>query len=208
MQKAAQKSPWLLAFRAVDRSTRSFWILVGILFGAALYFGVNAESQRRAAQQAKVALATGQIVRLGRVIDGDTVTVLTEAGDSVPVRILGIKAFDAKGDKDPTTRFGVEAVRALGKALEGKPVRVLLNDPPRDSHGRTIAQLYVDDEDVALSLVERGVVLVYSVYPFPAMSIYLQAQAAARADRKGLWADAETAHRAEWLMADWRRRAE
>lgn len=179
-----------------------------MLLGASLYFGLNAESQRRASLRTRVSLSTGQIVRLERIIDGDTLTVQTEAGDTVPVRLLGIKSFSSQGQKDPTTRYGAMAEAELERICGDKPIRVLLNDPPQDKHGRTLAQLYVDDEDIALSLVKEGLTLVYTVYPFAAMSFYLQEQAAAQADQRGLWRDPAIVRRAEWLIAEWRRQAQ
>jgi micrococcal nuclease len=189
----------------VDRGTRLFWALVVALLGASVYFGVNAEARRRSVQRSDATVSTGDIVRLSRVIDGDTVLVTSQDGANVAVRLLGIKAFAVTGDRDPTVHFGRAAVAELSAMLEDKPLRVLLNDPPRDKHGRTLASLYVDDRDVALTLVSRGMVLVYSVYPFPSMSLYLQAQATARAERKGLWGEPVVAARADLLTQQWRR---
>ena len=39
---------------------------------------------------------------------------------------------------------------------DGQALRVLLNNPPRDRHGRTLANLYVGDDDLGLTLVSRG----------------------------------------------------
>lgn len=189
----------------MDRGTRVFWGLVVALLGASAYFGANAEHRRREVQRGEASVSTGAIVRLSRVVDGDTVLVQTDAGGSVAVRILGIKSFDPSGDKDPSARAGQAAVAALRKMLEDKPIRVLLNAEPKDKHGRTIATLFVDDKDVGLTLLKQGLVMAYPVFPFPALTIYLEEQEAARADRRGLWADAEAARRADLLLAEWRK---
>jgi len=187
----------------MDRVTLIFWGVIGVLFSASLFFGLNAESQRRAIRHIGGDLENGDVVRLERVIDGDTVTVLKDKSPPATVRILGIKSFDAKVEKDAAAVFGREAVDELSRLMANRPVRVMLNTPPKDSRGRFLATLYVNDRDLGLELVKQGLVLVYSVYPFPSMSIYLQEQELARAKRKGLWADREVKSRAINLITSW-----
>lgn len=192
----------------MDRGTRVFWGLVVALLGASAYFGAHAEQRRRKVQESEASVSTGAVVRLARIVDGDTVVIQTADGGSVAVRILGVKSFSPAGDKDPTAHVGQNAVTALGKMLEDKPIRVLVNADPKDKHGRTIATLFVDNRDVGLEMIKQGLVLAYPVYPFPAMTIYLQEQEAARAARRGLWAEADVARRADLLLAEWRRGSE
>lgn len=191
----------------MDRGTRSFWLLVVVLLAASAVFGFGAEGRRRQVQTSEASLATGDVVGLSEVVDGDSL-VVEKAGQRVAVRLIGIKAFDPKDDPGETSRFGRQAVSELTRLLEDKPIRVLLHDPPTDSHGRTLAELFVDDQDVALDMVKRGLVLVYTVYPFGSMSMYLQEQAKAKADRVGLWSEPSVARRAELLSREWSRTSE
>jgi endonuclease YncB( thermonuclease family) len=89
-----------------------------------------------------------------------------------------------------------------------RPVRVVLNATPKDRHGRFLATLYADDQDVGLGLVRQGLALVYTVYPFPAMQFYLQEQDLARAGRRGLWASEEVSDRALALSREWQRQTQ
>jgi len=187
----------------VDRGTRVFWLLLTCLLGASLFFGVSAESRRRAVQRSQATLATGDIVQLSKVVDGDTVLVDNADKQSVAVRILGIKSFEDHPARDVSSRFGAAAEQAMKKLMQDKPVRVLLNNPPQDKHGRTLAELFVGGRNVGLELVRRGLVMVYTVYPFPSMSLYLQAQETARAERRGLWGDEAVAKRADLLGRQW-----
>lgn len=187
----------------MDRINIVFWGVIGILFTASAFFGLNAENQRRAIHHVGGKLENGDVVRLEQVIDGDTVLVSKENTPPTTVRILGIKAFAAKVEKDPASVFGKVAVEELSRQMKGHPVRVMLNSPPKDSRGRFLATLYVNDRDIGLDLVNRGLVLVYSVYPFPAMPIYLHEQELARAKRKGLWGDQEVKTRAISLITSW-----
>ena len=124
------------------------------------------------------------------------------------VRSRGVVVgVDRVGQANALAAHGEAGKNALERALEDKPIRVLLGTPPKDKHGRALATLYVDDEDVGLRLVRTGHVLVYTAYPFPGMQRYLDAQAQAKSERKGLWADDAAAARAEALLAIWRKEA-
>ncbi len=187
-----------------DIKTRLFWGSIVVLLGASLFYGVGAERMRRSALGDGGKIENGSLVRLVRVIDGDTVVVAAEGQTSATVRILGIKAFDANVEKDVVTPFAHGAVETLRRLMADKLVRVLLHTTPKDRFGRFIATLYADDQDIGLRLVKEGLVLVYTVYPFPAMSLYLQEQELARAERRGLWASDEATSRALALIHAWR----
>jgi hypothetical protein len=126
----------------VEAGTRFFWLLIAALLGAAAYFGLNAESRRRAVQTSQATLESGAVVQLQRVVDGDTLLV-DAAGQTVVVRLLGIKAFPTLPERDPVARFGKAAADDLRRLTENQPLRVLLHEPPKDRHGRTLAELFV-----------------------------------------------------------------
>ena len=190
---------------SVDVKNTLFWLLVASLLGAAGYFGFNAEARRRQVQQSAAAVQDDEVVALATVVDGDTVVVKKQDGATVAIRLLGIKAFDPQREKDAASRFGKAATDALGELMDDKPVRVALARTPTDQHGRTLAELYSDGQNVGLTLVERGLVVVYTLYPFEVMQDYLQRQAVARAQRRGLWRDPGVAERADLLEREWRR---
>ncbi|MHC1725668.1 MAG: thermonuclease family protein [Syntrophobacteraceae bacterium] len=186
-----------------DLQSVLFWGCIAVLLGASLFYGLNAESMRRSMFRNEGKVDSGNIVTLSNVIDGDTVRVVQEGQQPVSIRILGIKAFEASIAKDVVAPYGQAAVDTLQRMMGNKPVRVLLHSTPKDRYGRYIATLYVDDQDIGLRLVKEGLAMVYTVYPFPAMSLYLQEQELARAGRRGLWANAEVASRALGLIREW-----
>jgi len=190
----------------VEQGTRIFWGLVALLFAASAYFGVSAERERVALHRERISLSSGDIVRLARVIDGDTI-VVEKGGETAVVRILGIKSFEVRSPNDPATRYGKAAVDGIAKMLEGRSVRILLHSTPKDGHGRTLATLFIGGQDVGLDLVKRGLVLVFTVYPFPAMSLYLEQQGAAASSQRGLWKSDEVSRRARALAIEWQRKA-
>ncbi len=189
----------------MDRSTTTFWSIIMVLFVASAFFGVSVVRQRIGLHRAPGKLESGDLVRLATVVDGDTVVVEKEGSENVTVRILGIKAFESKIEHDVVATFGRAAEDALKRIGEAGPLRVLLNNPPKDDRGRTLAILYSGDQDIGLWLVGEGLVLVYTVYPFPAMTLYLNAQDQARAANRGLWADNEARARADGLIREWHR---
>lgn len=184
-----------------------FWSLVALLFGASLWFGLGAQAERRALTQVLAALQTGDLVTLGKVVDGDTVQVRKDGQDAGLVRLLGIKSFSTRVEKDAAAEFGRAAEEELRRLGDGQSLRVMLHTPAKDKYGRTLATLYADEQDVGLELVRRGLALVYTVYPFPSITLYAQEQARARAERRGLWAHPEAAGKAEAMIAEFRTRA-
>ncbi len=185
-----------------------FWGCIVALLSASAFYGVSVERQRRELRGTEGRIETGSIVRLVRVIDGDTLQVSQQGQEPALVRILGIKAFNAKIEKELEAPYGHAAMDVLERITKDRNIRVLLHNPPKDRYGRYLAMLYVDDQDVGLRLVREGLVLVYTVYPFPGMAFYLQEQELARAGRRGFWANAEMTAYASALMREWQGRQE
>ncbi len=186
----------------MERGTTLFWALIVVLLGTAAFHGAKAERLRRELQTATATIATGDSVTLSKVLDGDTVLVTTSTGDTVTVRLVGVKAFDPN-TRDEAGPIGQAAEQALARKLADRPIEVELAEPPKDSHGRTLATLLVNGEDAALALVREGMTLVYTRYPFPEMATYLKEQEVARAERRGLWADPRMVTRADGLAREW-----
>ena len=188
----------------MDRPTFAFWAVIVMLIGASAFYGINAEKQRRSVQSAGGKIESGDLVRLIKVVDGDSVVAAREGQTPVTIRLVGVKAFDAKVEKDVVTPFAQAAIETLQRSMADRPIRVLLNTTPKDKHGRYLATLFADDEDIAIRLVRQGLVLVYTIYPFPAMQSYLQEQEQARAGRRGLWSNNAVSERALALIREWR----
>lgn len=190
----------------MDRITLAFWSLVLGLCGATVFFVTGIYAQQANQQQREAKLESGDEVQLVKVIDGDTLVVSKEGQGYATVRLLGIKTLESKHGKDEVAVYGRAAEDALKRTVGDKPLRVLLNTPPRDRHGRTIATLYAGDQDIGLGLVSEGHALVYSVYPFASMPVYLQAQTLARSKSLGLWGNAEVSAKAEAMINEWARK--
>ena len=189
----------------MDRITLAFWSLVIGLCGATTFFVAGVYAQQKTQQQRETRLESGDLVQLVKVIDGGTLVVNKDGQGQATVRLLGIKTLESKHGKDEVALYGRAAEEALRRMIGDKPLGVLLNSPSRDRHGRTLATLYAGEQDIGIGLISQGHALVFSVYPFAAMPLYLQAQNQARAQNLGLWADPEVSAKAQAMINEWAR---
>jgi endonuclease YncB( thermonuclease family) len=128
------------------------------------------------------------------VRDGDTLTVRTPAGASERVRLTEI---DAPESAQP---YGGQSRRKLRQLVAAGPVR--LERAGSDRYGRTLARVYAGGHDVNKAMVRSGAAWVYDAYSTdPAFE---PLEAAARAERAGLWSQPATEVVAPWL---WRKGA-
>ncbi len=116
------------------------------------------------------------------VLDGESIRVEVE-GETEEVRLIGIVAPD-----DQT--FARQAREAHQQLVEGKEVLLERDLRDRDSEGRLLRYVWVGEEMVNGALVEQGLALVTT---FPPNVKYrtelLQLEQAARAAKRGLWAE-------------------
>jgi len=126
---------------------------------------------------------TGRVVG---VADGDTVTVLDS--DKVQHKIR-LSSIDAPETKQP---FGNRSKESLSELAFGKTVNV--ETEKRDRYGRQIGKVLVNGRDVNLVQVERGMAWFYRLYQREQSPndrrLYEAAETAAKADKRGLWRDA------------------
>ena len=127
---------------------------------------------------------TGNVVG---VADGDTITVL-RGREQIKVRLAEI---DAPEKAQP---FGNKSKQALSALVYGKAVLVV--DQGQDRYKRTIGRVYQDDVDVSAEQIKQGMAWVYRKYSKDVSLLSLEDEA--KAQRLGLWADAEPVPPWEW----------
>lgn len=129
-----------------------------------------------------------------KVIDGDTLEVRFDIGDTARVRMLGVNTPETVDPRKPVECFGKEASAFTKSKLEGKLVR-LDADPQadeRDMYGRLLRNVVLDDgTDFNALLVSEGYAHAYVSFPLdPVRKKQLtDLEAAANAAKKGLWGD-------------------
>jgi len=134
--------------------------------------------------------------RVVRVTDGDTV----EMDSGVTVRYIGIDTPETSRKvsgqwvpaEDP---FGQEAKSANEELVMGKKVRLEYDLEKKDKYGRTLAYIFVEGEGrreifVQAELLRKGLAYLYTFPPnVKYVDVLMQAQAAAKQERAGMWAE-------------------
>ncbi len=118
--------------------------------------------------------------RVVRVIDGDTVVLLTDTKQQVRVRLSEIDA------PERSQAYGAKSKNALIELCAGKSAT--LHQTSKDRYGRTLARLYCGEVDANAAMVEQGFAWVYDRY-VKDQSLY-SLQNEAKDKRLGLWRDA------------------
>jgi endonuclease YncB( thermonuclease family) len=127
-------------------------------------------------------------VLLGHVVavsDGDTITVLDDTKQRHVIRLMGIDA------PEKAQAYGQKAKESLSDLVFKKEVSVTWFK--RDRYGRTVGLVYIDDTDVCLEQIKRGLAWHYKDYEreqsVEDRSRYAIAEEQARIARIGLWLD-------------------
>ena len=113
------------------------------------------------------------------VLDGDTVDVLASPQQRIRCRLHGIDA------PEKTQPFGQASKKSLSELVYRKAIDV--ETVGTDPYCRSICRLRIGTLDVNREQLARGMAWVYRRYTND--SSYLTAEAVARQQREGLWAD-------------------
>jgi len=118
------------------------------------------------------------------VSDGDSIIVLA---DEVQHKVR-LGAIDAP---ERFQAYGNKSKKSLAELIAGKHVSVNYNK--RDKYDRIVGKVYVQNMDVGLEQVKRGMAWFYRHYEDELepedRAAYAQAEDLARRERLGLWAD-------------------
>ncbi len=136
------------------------------------------------------ASASGPNAVVVRVVDGDTV-IIAIGGREESSRLIGIDTPETKRPDTPIECFGPEASDRLHALLPpATPVRVELDQEPRDRYGRLLVYLHRSADDLFVNelLVRDGFADTLSIAPNTTFATpFAELAATARAERAGLW---------------------
>lgn len=122
-----------------------------------------------------------------RVVDGDTIRVLSRGADE-RVRLIGIDAPEVASFGGEGECFGPEAAAHAERRLGGRTVGLELDRDPRDRFGRLLAYVHLGEEVFNLTLVRKGYAVAMPVPPNVARREALaRAERRAREEGRGLW---------------------
>ena len=133
----------------------------------------------------------GKVVRIS---DGDTVTIETDNGTRVKIRLYGIDAPESGQE------FGKESRAKIAELIDGEDVSVKTHS--HDRYNRVLGEIFLNGRNINLTMVQEGCAWHYDYYA-PELTELADAQKQAQAAKKGLW-DVEGEPTAPW---DYRRRA-
>ena len=130
---------------------------------------------------------TSAVVRVARVVDGDTIEVRL-AGKVEDVRLIGIDTPETVKPGVPVQCFGPRASHFTKRLLSGQKLRLVFGIERRDVYGRLLAYAYLGHRFVNAILIRRGLARSLAIPPndrFAGRMRRLEL-AAARSGR-GLW---------------------
>lgn len=130
----------------------------------------------------------GNAVRVVRVIDGDTI----ELEGGFRVRLLGVNTPETKHPDLPPEPWGREAFEFTRSQVEGRAVRLELDQERWDNYRRVLAYVYVGDLLLNEEIVRRGFSRAITSFPIRSdrKRLFMRAEEAARSAQCGLWSPA------------------
>ncbi|MCK6370340.1 MAG: thermonuclease family protein, partial [Gammaproteobacteria bacterium] len=140
----------------------------------------RAADEGPAAGAAATAILRGRVERVG---DGDSLRARVD-GEAVEVRLYGIDAPELDAP------FGREAQQALERRVVAREISLV--PVTRDSYQRLVAVVVVDGQSVNEAMIGAGHAWAYRQYlgEIAGAQRYCEAEADARASRRGLWSQA------------------
>lgn len=136
------------------------------------------------------ALQPGPSGIVAEVVDGDTLLL----ADGARVRLIGIQAPKLAQGREGMDDWPLAGVArdALAGLLKGKRVHLRYGQTAKDRYGRLLAHVFVEPNDmwVQLEMLERGLARTYSLADNRlCLDELYRAEARARAERSGIWAN-------------------
>ena len=116
-------------------------------------------------------------VKVIKISDGDTITILTQEKQQVKVRLYGI---DAPEKKQP---YGQKSKQFLSNLIAGRSVEI--QEKGKDRYKRVLGIVYLDGQDINEQMVLSGYAWAYVKYS----KIYASQELKARSQNLGLWRD-------------------
>ena len=120
----------------------------------------------------------GKIVK---VIDGDTVDILTPEKQKIRVRLLDIDAPESR------QAYGNASKKYLASLTAGKSV--FIKENKKDIYQRTLGTIYLEQININAKMVENGFAWAYRYKGVVNNNNMLKLESKAKQNKKGLWKD-------------------
>ncbi|MBZ0271362.1 thermonuclease family protein [bacterium] len=129
-------------------------------------------------------------------VDGDTLAIQID-GRTDKVRLIGVDTPETVHPSKPVQYFGKEASAFTHKIVDGKTVRLELDQASaatnhRDKYGRLLAYVFLEDGTLLnAEIIRQGYGHAYTRFPFAKMEEFRTLEREAREAGRGLWAGGE-----------------
>ncbi|MFM8584384.1 MAG: thermonuclease family protein [Planctomycetaceae bacterium] len=130
-----------------------------------------------------------QVVRVRRVIDGDTLLLQ----DGTRVRMIGVDTPETKMEGAEVQPFGPEASEFVKQAVARGPVSLVFDGESEDNYGRILAHVCVNDRFIGEDLIRLGLARALYRHPYSneVKDRFRAAENAAKREKRGIWSLAE-----------------
>lgn len=118
-------------------------------------------------------------ISVTNIHDGDTITAKSKNGRKIKIRLFGIDAPELAQPYGETSR------RHLIKLIKDK--KISYKTEYKDTYGRTVAELFADNQSLNTAMVNDGYAWHYK--HFSKSKTLAKAEQTARKNRSGLWKD-------------------
>jgi len=129
---------------------------------------------------------------VAKVIDGDTISIIKD-GKTVTLRLIGLDTPETVDPRKPVQCFGKAASDKAKELLAGKTVRLEFDSSQGllDKYGRTLAYVFLPGGTLFNQyMIAEGYAHEYTYdLPYKYQREFKAAEARAREEKKGLWAD-------------------
>ncbi|MCX8701331.1 thermonuclease family protein [Gilliamella sp. B2840] len=116
-----------------------------------------------------------------KVIDGDTVDILTIKKQKIRVRLLDIDAPESN------QAYGNKSKQYLASLIAGK--KVFVKSSKKDMYKRTLGTIFLNKVNINTKMVESGYAWAYRYKGMANNILMVNIEEKARQSKKGLWKD-------------------
>ena len=196
----------------MSRARRSFLFALCVLaVSFFVWLDHNYQHQPRATPQTTAEIVSDDIEKYHaktftviHVVDGDTLDINISDGryNRTRIRLWGVDTPETKKPNSPVMYFGPEACDFAAKTALDKNVTIYLGEKlTRDKYARLLAYIQLPDGRYLNELLlSEGFAYADLRFKHNFYNKYVQLEASARSNKKGLWAGVTREQLPEWLQ--------
>lgn len=117
-------------------------------------------------------------VKVIKVYDGDTITIINENNEKEKIRLYGISA------RELNQEYGQEAKNYLQNLILNKNIDVFVHY--QDEYERTVAEIYLDKININQEMVKQGQAFIFHKYNND-LDIYIPLENYAKENKLGMY---------------------